>query len=85
MVVDGNACMLDLLDVGKQKKNKTNRSKDNLMKKKHTKAGQEEYSEMRPQWFRGSEGFMLGYAINSRQSFTVIEEWREQILRINDL
>ncbi|KAJ3445141.1 ras-like protein rasd [Anaeramoeba flamelloides] len=47
-------------------------------------AGQEEYSAMRDSYIRTGEGFLLVYAINSRNSFDEISSFREQITRVKD-
>ena len=47
-------------------------------------AGQEEYSAMRDQYMRTGQGFLLVYAITSRNSFEEIDAFREQILRVKD-
>lgn len=47
-------------------------------------AGQEEYSAMREQYMRTGEGFLLVYAINSKQSFEEISLFQQQILRVKD-
>jgi len=47
-------------------------------------AGQEEYSAMRDQYMRGGEGFILTYAITSRNSFEEVAQFREQILRVKE-
>lgn len=47
-------------------------------------AGQEEYSAMREQYMRTGEGFLLVYAINSKQSFEEITLFQQQILRVKD-
>jgi len=47
-------------------------------------AGQEEYSAMRDQYMRTGQGFILTYAITSRQSYDEINQFREQILRVKD-
>jgi GTPase KRas len=47
-------------------------------------AGQDEYSAMREQYMLGGEGFMLVYAINSRNSFEDLKNFYEQILRVKD-
>jgi len=47
-------------------------------------AGQEEYSAMRDQYMRTGQGFILTYAITSRQSYDEISQFREQILRVKD-
>lgn len=47
-------------------------------------AGQEEYSAMREQYMRNGEGFLLVYAVTSRQSFEEIVLFQQQILRVKD-
>jgi len=47
-------------------------------------AGQEEYSAMRDQYMQGGEGFLIVYAINSRDSFDEVTTFRDQILRVKD-
>ena len=47
-------------------------------------AGQEEYSAMRDQYMQGGEGFLIVYAINSRDSFDEVTSFRDQILRVKD-
>ena len=47
-------------------------------------AGQEEYSAMRDQYMQGGEGFIVVYAINSRDSFDEVTTFRDQILRVKD-
>jgi GTPase KRas protein len=47
-------------------------------------AGQEEYSAMRDQYMRTGQGFILTYAITSRQSYDEINVFREQIHRVKD-
>ena len=46
--------------------------------------GQEEYSAMRDQYMRTGQGFLLVYAIISRDSFDEINRFRDQILRVKD-
>ena len=48
-------------------------------------AGQDEYAAMREQYMIGGEGFLLIYSITSRNSFTEIREYHEQILRLKDV
>eukprot|EP01092_Planopodium_desertum_P011124 TRINITY_DN50755_c0_g1_i1.p1 TRINITY_DN50755_c0_g1~~TRINITY_DN50755_c0_g1_i1.p1 ORF type:complete len:201 (+),score=38.01 TRINITY_DN50755_c0_g1_i1:23-604(+) len=48
-------------------------------------AGQEEFRAMRDQYMQGGEGFILVYAINSRDSFEEITPIRDQILRVKDM
>lgn len=47
-------------------------------------AGQEEYLAMREQYMRTGEGFLLVYAINSRNSLEELHEFYEQIQRVKD-
>lgn len=47
-------------------------------------AGQEEYSAMREQYMRTGEGFLLVYAINSRNSMEELQVFYEQIQRVKD-
>ena len=48
-------------------------------------AGQDEYSAMREQYMVGGEGFLLVFAINSRNSFEDLKSFHEQILRVKDV
>ncbi|GEQ67654.1 hypothetical protein JCM33374_g1319 [Metschnikowia sp. JCM 33374] len=47
-------------------------------------AGQEEYSAMREQYMRTGEGFLLVYAINSRNSLDELQVFYGQIQRVKD-
>lgn len=47
-------------------------------------AGQEEFVALRDQWIRDGEGFVLVYAINSRNSFSRIEKYYTQIQRVKE-
>lgn len=47
-------------------------------------AGQEEYLAMREQYMRTGEGFLLVYAINSRNSIEELQTFYEQIQRVKD-
>jgi GTPase KRas protein len=47
-------------------------------------AGQEEYSAMREQYMRFSDGFVLVYSITSHRSFEEISTLQKQILRTKD-
>jgi len=47
-------------------------------------AGQEEYSAMRDQYMRTGQGFILTYAITSRQSYDEMNVFRDQIHRVKD-
>lgn len=47
-------------------------------------AGQEEYLAMREQYMRTGEGFLLVYAINSRNSMEELQTFYEQIQRVKD-
>jgi len=48
-------------------------------------AGQEEYAAMRDNYYRTGEGFMCVYAINSKDSFEAVNDFRAQILRVIDV
>ncbi|KAJ3437333.1 ras-like protein rasd [Anaeramoeba flamelloides] len=47
-------------------------------------AGQEEYSAMRDSYMCSGEGFLIVYAINSRNSFDEASSFREHITRVKD-
>ncbi|KAL9057781.1 MAG: hypothetical protein Q9162_002122 [Coniocarpon cinnabarinum] len=47
-------------------------------------AGQEEYTALRDQWIRDGEGFVLVYSITSRASFSRIQSYYKQILRVRE-
>ncbi|WPK23917.1 hypothetical protein PUMCH_001167 [Australozyma saopauloensis] len=47
-------------------------------------AGQEEYLAMREQYMRTGEGFLLVYAINSKNSLDELQVFYEQIQRVKD-
>ncbi|KAJ3433229.1 ras-like protein rasd [Anaeramoeba flamelloides] len=47
-------------------------------------AGQEEYSAMRDSYMREGEGFLIVYAINSRNSLDEVSSFREQITQAKD-
>lgn len=47
-------------------------------------AGQEEYLAMREQYMRTGEGFLLVYAINSKNSLDELQGFYEQIQRVKD-
>ncbi|KAJ3439663.1 ras-like protein rasd [Anaeramoeba flamelloides] len=47
-------------------------------------AGQEEYSAMRDSYMREGEGFLVVFAINSRNSFDEVSSFREQITQAKD-
>jgi len=47
-------------------------------------AGQEEYAAMRDQYMNSGEGFLILYAINSRDSFDEVTTFYDQILRVKD-
>jgi len=48
-------------------------------------AGQEEYSAMREQWFRTSEGFYFVYSITSRSDFDSLIPTMAQLVRVKDV
>jgi GTPase KRas len=47
-------------------------------------AGQEEYTALRDQWIRDGEGFILVYSITSRNSFTRIQKFFNQVQRVKE-
>ncbi len=47
-------------------------------------AGQDDFNSMQDQWIREGEGFLLVYAINSRNSLENAINLREKILRAKD-
>jgi GTPase KRas protein len=47
-------------------------------------AGQEEFTALRDQWIRDSEGFLIIYSITSAESFQQIAVFKEQICRVKD-
>lgn len=47
-------------------------------------AGQEEYTALRDQWIRDGEGFILVYSITSRNSFTRIQKFHNQVQRVKE-
>lgn len=47
-------------------------------------AGQEEYTALRDQWIRDGEGFILVYSITSRNSFTRIRRFHNQVQRVKE-
>lgn len=47
-------------------------------------AGQEEYTGLREQWIRDGEAFLLVYSISSRSSFSRIQRFHNQVLRVKE-
>ncbi|RNA23259.1 ras-related ralB-A-like [Brachionus plicatilis] len=47
-------------------------------------AGQEDYAAIRDNYFRSGEGFLLVFSITEQESFDVLDEFREQILRVKN-
>jgi GTPase KRas protein len=47
-------------------------------------AGQEEYTALREQWIRESEGAVIVYSISSRESFVRVPIFHAQVLRVKD-
>lgn len=47
-------------------------------------AGQEDYAAIRDNYFRSGEGFLLVFSITESESFAVLDEFREQILRVKN-
>lgn len=62
VVVDGLACMIEVMDT----------------------AGQEEYKNLRDQWIRDGEGFLLVYSISSRSSYYRVKRFYEQIQLVKE-
>ncbi|CZR54043.1 uncharacterized protein PAC_03926 [Phialocephala subalpina] len=48
-------------------------------------AGQEEYTALREQWIRESEGIVLVYSITSRYTFNSLRQFHAQILRVKGI
>mmetsp|Transcript_116384 Transcript_116384/g.163614 ORF Transcript_116384/g.163614 Transcript_116384/m.163614 type:complete len:202 (+) Transcript_116384:106-711(+) len=48
-------------------------------------AGQEEYSAMREQYMQGGEGFIIVYAVDNRDGFDEVSNFRDQIFRVKDV
>lgn len=47
-------------------------------------AGQEEYTALRDQWIRDSEGCILVYSVSSRSSFSRIKRFHYQIMKVKE-
>eukprot|EP01107_Rhizomastix_libera_P000040 TRINITY_DN10061_c0_g1_i1.p1 TRINITY_DN10061_c0_g1~~TRINITY_DN10061_c0_g1_i1.p1 ORF type:complete len:209 (-),score=36.73 TRINITY_DN10061_c0_g1_i1:49-609(-) len=47
-------------------------------------AGQEEYSVMREQYMRSGQGFLVVFALNSRNSYDEVTKFTDQIKRVKD-
>jgi len=47
-------------------------------------AGQEDYAAIRDNYFRSGEGFLLVFSITEQESFEVLNEFRDQILRVKN-
>jgi len=47
-------------------------------------AGQEEYSVMRDQYIRTGGGFLLVYSVANKETFSALDDFRDQILRVKD-
>ena len=45
---------------------------------------QEEYSDMRDQYMRAGQGFLIVYSVTSPSSFHKVSQFRDQILRVKD-
>lgn len=45
-------------------------------------AGQESYAVVQDSYYRSGEGFLCVFAIDNRESFSCMNEFREQILRV---
>jgi len=47
-------------------------------------AGQEDYAAIRDNYFRSGEGFLCVFSISEHESFSAVNEFREQILRVKN-
>uniref|UniRef100_U5EZP5 small monomeric GTPase n=1 Tax=Corethrella appendiculata TaxID=1370023 RepID=U5EZP5_9DIPT len=48
-------------------------------------AGQERFKALRTPFYRGTDICLLSYAIDDRESFTSLKQWREEFLRYADI
>ena len=48
-------------------------------------AGQEDYAAIRDNYFRSGEGFMCVFSLTDADSFTALEELKDQILRVKSM
>ena len=77
VVIDGDICMLSILDTAGQEEYSE-------MREKYMRDGQEEYSVMREQYMRAGEGFLCVFAIDSWKSFDEIDCYRRLIVKVKD-
>ena len=75
-MIDDVPCVLVMLDIG------TDLFSFSPFLINVCKAGQEEFTAMRDQYFRANQGFMLGYSITQQNSFDCLHSWREHIIRV---
>ena len=47
-------------------------------------AGQEDYAAIRDNYFRSGEGFLCVFSITEHESFSAVNEFHEQILRVKN-
>ena len=90
MVIDGYACMLDVLDTAGQEELSV-RAQD-LCPTFRVRAvlnwldccdgPNSLWQALRSQWIRSGEGFLLLYSITDKTSFDELEEFRTQILHV---
>lgn len=48
-------------------------------------AGQERFRALRTPFYRGSDICLLSYAVNDRDSFRGLKQWREEFLKYADV
>lgn len=51
----------------------------------HLAAGQERFRALRTPFYRGSDICLLSYAVNDRDSFRGLKQWREEFLKYADV
>lgn len=78
MVIDGETCLLDILDTAGQEEYRYAKQCYQVYYKNIV------YSAMRDQYMRTGEGFLLVFALNEMKSFESIASYREQIRRVKD-
>jgi len=47
-------------------------------------AGQEDYAAIRDNYYRSGEGFLCVFSLLEEESFALVQEFRDQILRVHD-
>ncbi len=73
MNIDGETCMLDILDTAGQEEYRYVLIYPTIC-----------CSAMRDNYMRTGEGFLCVFAVNNRKSFEDISQYREQINRVKD-